>query len=160
MFSRCLVGAAGNQGVAEARNAGFLHSSGDYIIFLDADDRLIPTAAEAHLHCLADHPEAGFAVGDIDLISRDGSYLRSPRWPNLAVNQYEQLLKVDHVANTIAVMFRRSVFESIGGFDGWYRRQKITKSFFALHERFQVRNIARSSRSTADTTPTDLARGP
>ena len=36
-----------NQGVAEARNAGFLQSSGEYVIFLDADDRLAPTAVES-----------------------------------------------------------------------------------------------------------------
>lgn len=108
------------QGVAKARNAGLLHSSGEYVIFLDADDRLTPTAAETHLQCFAEHPEAGFVVGDIDLIGADGSYLRSPRWPELASNQYEQLLKVDHVANTIAVMFRRFVVESVGGFDGSY----------------------------------------
>ena len=108
------------QGVAKARNAGLLRSSGEYVIFLDADDRLTPTAAETHLQCFAEHPEAGFVVGDIDLIGADGSYLRSPRWPELASNQYEQLLKVDHVANTIAVMFRRFVVESVGGFDGSY----------------------------------------
>jgi glycosyltransferase involved in cell wall biosynthesis len=106
-----------NRGVSQARNVGFQYSSGEYVLFLDADDRLTPTAVETHLRCFAEHPEAGFVVGDIDLISEDGSYLRSPRWPDLATDQYEQLLKVDHVANTIAVMFRRSVFEAVGGFD-------------------------------------------
>jgi glycosyltransferase involved in cell wall biosynthesis len=110
----------GNQGAAEARNAGFLHSSGEYVIFLDADDRLTATGTESHLRCFAEHPEVGFVVGDIDLISGDGSYLSSPRAPDLAANQYEQLLKADHVANTIAVMFRRSVFQDVGGFDRSY----------------------------------------
>ena len=109
-----------NRGVAEARNAGLRASSGEYVLFVDADDRLTQNAVEAHLRCFAEHPEAGFVVGDIDQISSDGSYLRSPRWQELATNQYEQLLKVDHVANTIAVMFRRSVFETVGGFDGSY----------------------------------------
>ena len=105
-----------NRGVAEARNAGFRASSGEYVLFLDADDRLTPNAVEAHLLCFAEHPEAGFVVGDIDQIAGDGSYIRSPRWPVLEANFYEELLKVNHVANTIAVMFRRSVIERVGGF--------------------------------------------
>ena len=42
--------------------------------------------------------------------------LGSPRWPLLEANQYEELLRVNHVANTIAVMFRREVLEQLGGF--------------------------------------------
>jgi glycosyltransferase involved in cell wall biosynthesis len=105
-----------NRGLAEARNAGFYASRGEYVLFLDADDRLVPNAIEAHLSCFAKHPEAGFVVGDIDHISLDGSYAGSPRWPMLEANHYEELLKVNHVANTIAVMFRRPVIERVGGF--------------------------------------------
>jgi glycosyltransferase involved in cell wall biosynthesis len=106
-----------NRGLAEARNAGFYASGGEYVIFLDADDRLAPDAVDAHLHCFAKHPEAGFVVGDIDQIATDGSYRDSPRWPIVETNHYEELLKVNHVANTIAVMFRRLVLEAVGGFD-------------------------------------------
>ena len=105
-----------NRGVAEARNAGFRASGGEYVLFLDADDRLTPNAVEAHLLCFAEHPEAGFVVGDIDHITLDGSYAGSPRWPLLESNHYEELLRVNHVANTIAVMFRRSIVEQAGGF--------------------------------------------
>jgi glycosyltransferase involved in cell wall biosynthesis len=107
----------GNKGVAEARNAGFGASRGQFIIFLDADDRLTPRAVESHLLCFEAHPEAGFVVGDIDHISTDGSYVYSPRWPALEKNHYEELLRANHVANTMAVMFRRSTLEGIGGFD-------------------------------------------
>lgn len=106
----------GNRGLAEARNAGFRASTGEYVLFLDADDRLTPNAVETHVSCFAKNPEAGFVVGDIDHISSDGSYLGSPRWPVLTANQYRELLKGNHVANTIAVMFRREVISKVGGF--------------------------------------------
>jgi hypothetical protein len=89
-------------------------------MFLDADDRLTANAVKAHLSCFAANPEAGFVVGDIDHIGLDSSYLGSPRWPLLEENHYEELLKVNHVANTIAVMFRRSVIEQTGGFKAFY----------------------------------------
>jgi glycosyltransferase involved in cell wall biosynthesis len=106
-----------NSGIAAARNAGFRASRGDYLMFLDADDRLTPNAAEAHLQCFRENPAAGFVVGDIDQISGEGSYVYSPRWPILETNFYEELLRVNHVANTIAVMFRRRVVASVGGFE-------------------------------------------
>ena len=107
--------------MAEARNSGFRASKGEYVLFLDADDRLTPTAVESHLFCFAEHPQAGFVVGDIDHITLDGSYAGSPgRWPVLESNHYEELLKVNHVANNVAVMFRRSVIERVGGFNALY----------------------------------------
>lgn len=105
-----------NQGLAGARNAGFRASAGSYVVFLDADDRLMPDALEAHLRCFEKSPASGFVVGEIDHIAADGSYAGSPRWPLLESNQYEELLRVKHVANTIAVMFRREVVEQLGGF--------------------------------------------
>ena len=105
-----------NQGRARARNAGFRASTGEYVLFVDADDRLTPNAVETHLSCFARHSEAGFVVGDIDQIASDGSYFYSPRWPVLEANFYEELLKVNHVANTIGVMFRRPLLDDLGGF--------------------------------------------
>lgn len=106
-----------NKGVAEACNTGLRLSSGEFIMFLGGDDRLARQATETHLACFAEHPDAGFVAGDLDLISRDGSYLDSPRAPMGEGEQYDQLLKVDHVANTIAVMFRRDVFDRVGYFN-------------------------------------------
>jgi glycosyltransferase involved in cell wall biosynthesis len=106
-----------NQGLAGARNAGLRASCGEYVVFLDADDRLTPSAIEAHLSCFEQHPEAGFVVGDIDQINLNGGHVDSPRWPLLRGNYYEELLRVNHVANTIAVMFRRSLLEQLGGFN-------------------------------------------
>ena len=57
-------------------------------------------------------------VGDIDHIAENGSYLGSPRWPMLKANFYEELLKVNHVANMVAVMMRREVIAKVGGFEG------------------------------------------
>ena len=113
-LARCLR--QENRGVAEARNVGFHATNGEFILFVDADDRLAPNAVQAHLRCFAEHPKAGFVVGAIEHITSDGSYRGTPHSPVLESEQYEHLLGANHIANTIAVMFRRSVFEALGGF--------------------------------------------
>ena len=47
-----------NQGCPAARNFGFKRSSGDYLVFLDSDDRLSPGRSTLILSRLAEHPEA------------------------------------------------------------------------------------------------------
>ena len=139
-----------NRGLAGARNAGFRATKGEYVLFLDADDRLTPSAVAAHLSCLATHPDAGFVVGDIDNIALDGSFLGSPRWPILEGNEYEEILKVNHVANTIAVMFRRSVIEQVGGFKPSCSPAEdvelllhAARLFLSAHHRFTVAQYRR-----------------
>ena len=134
-----------NQGVSRARNFGFFASNGAYVMFLDADDQLTPNAVEAHLDCFDAHTEAGLVVGDIDQIYENGSYKYSPRWPVLTSNFYEELLKANHVANTIAVMFRRSVVEQLGGFDtsgdggeDYEILLRTARSFWSAHHRTVV----------------------
>ena len=141
-----------NQGPAGARNTGFRQSEGEYVLFLDADDQLMPNAIESHLSCFEEHPEAGFVVGDIDHMALDGSLAGSPRWPLLASNQYEELLRVNHVANTIAVMFRREVLERLGGFNSdcvpaedYELLLRAARLFFSSHHRTVVARYRRYS---------------
>ena len=109
-----------NRGVAEARNSGFSVSRGDFIQFLDADDRLTKEAVEAHLRCFDEHPDVGLVVGDIEWIDEEGRYLGKANSPLPKSNHYEELLKVNHVANTIAVLLKRSVLHKVGGFNGFF----------------------------------------
>lgn len=145
-----------NQGVSEARNAGFRASRGDYFIFLDADDRLTPVAVEAHLRCFASHPEAGFVVGDIDHITVDGTFRSSRRWPLLQSEHYRELLKLNHVGNTIAVMFRRSAFQAMGGFERSFEPAedyelllRCSRSFPSAHHRTVVAQYRRHAANTS-----------
>ncbi|MBV9010247.1 MAG: glycosyltransferase [Verrucomicrobia bacterium] len=124
-----------NRGVGNARNAGLEHSRGEYVQFIDADDRLTPGAIESHLECFSAHPEAGFVVGDIEWINEEGKCTGRGNWPVLETNFYEELLRVNHVANTIAVLFKRYVLVKIGGF----------KSFFAPAEDYEL--LLRAARS-------------
>ena len=64
-----------NGGVSSARNVGIDHSTSDYIIFLDADDILIPTSAEDHLRIATEHPTAGLIYGSNYIINETGKQI-------------------------------------------------------------------------------------
>src|SRR4051794_31418414 len=49
-----------NKGVAHARNYGITKASGDYILPLDADDRILPSYLACAASVLDQQPEVGF----------------------------------------------------------------------------------------------------
>ena len=110
-----------NRGLSEARNAGIRESKGSYLVFLDADDRLKPQAIEAGLRALAQRPDCAMTVGDHVFIAADGSYLASSAKESPLHSHYEALLKSNFIEMISSVLFRRSIFDEVGGFDATLR---------------------------------------
>jgi glycosyltransferase involved in cell wall biosynthesis len=106
-----------NQGLSAARNTGLRQSNGAYLVFLDADDRLLPIALETGVDCLQAHPECGFVSGNYSLIKSDGS--RKPHRQVYCVERdhYHALLCTNYIGMHATVMYRRDIFESIGEFN-------------------------------------------
>ena len=106
-----------NRGLTASRNRGIQESRGAYLIFLDADDRLLPEAVEAGLNVLQPRAECAMAIGDHLFICEDGSYLANSRKPCMGAAHYEALLISNFIEMISSVLFRRSVFDDVGGFD-------------------------------------------
>ncbi len=107
-----------NQGVAAARNAGLRQTTGTYVVFLDADDRLLPNALVAGARHLRDHAVCGFVYGHVRLIAEDGSPRPSPVEACVEQDRYLALLRGNFIWTPGAVMYRRRVFQSTGPFNG------------------------------------------
>jgi glycosyltransferase involved in cell wall biosynthesis len=107
-----------NSGPAIARNFGIAQSSGLYLVFLDADDLLLPPALTAGLEALASQPDACFAIGPREEMTFEGkpvSWNVAP--PPLQTWIYLPLLRFDwYIIPPSSAMFRRDVVEAVGGF--------------------------------------------
>lgn len=106
-----------NLGQAAARNRGLRASAGELVVFLDADDRLLPNALRTGVDCLAARPDCGFAYGHVRLIAGDGSLLDSPLQRAVVADHYPRLLAANYIWSPGAVMYRRTVLDTVAGFD-------------------------------------------
>jgi glycosyltransferase involved in cell wall biosynthesis len=106
-----------NSGMAGARNVGIRSTNGDFLVFLDADDTLLPNAIEAGLRQLEQHPECACAVGTYRRTSHDGKPLNTHDQPVVDRGQYAQLMRDNWAGFPARAIYRRSLFEHVRGFD-------------------------------------------
>jgi glycosyltransferase involved in cell wall biosynthesis len=110
-----------NRGLAAARNVGLAALNTDYVVFLDADDRLEPHAIAAGLACFGRAPESGFVYGGHRYIDGDGREI-GERFEPPGKSPYVQLLRGNFVGMHATVMYRRDRLLAAGAFDEQLRR--------------------------------------
>jgi glycosyltransferase involved in cell wall biosynthesis len=106
-----------NRGLSEARNLGIRTSNGSFLVFLDADDRLLPEAVAIGLACFREHPEAAFVSGRFRFVAADGTLLYAHQGHGVPRDHYAEMLRRNYIAAICATMCRRDVFESVVGFN-------------------------------------------
>lgn len=105
-----------NLGVAETRNKGIQAASGEFIVCLDADDRLLPQFIEKHLAAFRSEADA-ITYAPIDIIDERGErknqrLFRPPANPNFQAMGRNQIPS--------CCMFRKTFWRRAGGYDKRY----------------------------------------
>lgn len=104
-----------NLKLSGARNYGFAHARGRYIICLDADDQLDPEALATLSGALDRDPGLHIASGHLDTVNdAGGDRQRAAGWPVPRVDFHQQLAHMNQFP--YAAMLRREVFERGGGY--------------------------------------------
>jgi hypothetical protein len=127
-----------NGGLAAARNAGLAEADGEFLLFLDADDRLLPEAIGRGLEELRADPEAMMAAGTWQLIGEEGEPLPADP-PSQPPEAFPALLESCFISTPAAVLYRRELFEQIGGFDPAVSASADYDLYLRTAARFPVR---------------------
>jgi len=110
--------ASGTYGAA--RNEGLAASVGEFVLFLDADDKLVPDAIESSLACLQSQPECAFAYGHFGPFDTSGpaDYRRggSPGCLHEADPYSWMLRRNSALRGSGAVLYRRELVDAVGGY--------------------------------------------
>ena len=116
-----------NAGLAGARNRGLSSCSGQFIQFLDADDRLLPDKLQRHVAYLREHPETDIVYSEVAFftsVDPDRLYPSIGRTLSQSImgrvhGVEEAREKLQHycIMPVPAALLRREVIDQAGRFD-------------------------------------------
>ena len=129
-----------NAGVSAARNRGMAIARGRYFALLDSDDEWLPEKTERQVAWLDAHPDFGMVLCDVERIDAERrtidflgrrAILPEDGWvlPRVLANP---------ALAPVSAMFRREVFEDIGGFDETLRTAEDLDFHLRVARRWQI----------------------
>ncbi|HZO87540.1 MAG TPA: glycosyltransferase family 2 protein [Chthonomonadaceae bacterium] len=105
-----------NFGLPAAVNTGILHATGEFLIYLDADDYLWPDMIARLVNAAQEHPGAAVYHGDCQYVDSNRNEMSWRRTRSLPDDAFHHLLKGNYFA-CHCLIFRRSILANAGLFD-------------------------------------------
>lgn len=123
---------------ARARNIGLKESSGEWIAFLDSDDRYLPSRIEDSVAAVLNDPTIDLVWGDFRIINANGRVIQEIRWAPSQPDFRLELISGNPICNASVTVKREALCE-LKGFDervpracdglAWYRLAARGKRF-------------------------------
>ena len=119
-----------NGGPAVARNTAIAVATGEYLVFLDADDAMAPDRIEYQVGYLLAHPGTAIVIGSVERSTESGVELDAEFLKHeMGAEQFAEGI------NLMAMTARASAFASLGPFDPSYRLSEDYQWLVRAHRR-------------------------
>lgn len=142
-------------GQSDAFNKGFSRAKGQYYLWVNSDDLLLPRSLECAKKTIRDNPECKWFAANTVFFGKDGKIQKcsvGPKWNNY-------LLKYNSIyVQGPSSIFHRSLFNSVGGFDLslhytmdtdlWYRFYNRGQKFIRINSYFWGFRIHEGSKTS------------
>jgi glycosyltransferase involved in cell wall biosynthesis len=127
-----------NRGLSAARNIGLRNCTTSHVLFLDADDRLLPTALEVGLGYFSKRRECAFVYGGFRVVSEDGRSREGDHYRPITGDAHLALLRGNLVGMHATVLYRRDCLMEVDGFDESLRRCEDYELYLRIAQRYQI----------------------
>jgi glycosyltransferase involved in cell wall biosynthesis len=119
-FAHVRIARQEHRGQSAARNTGVSYASGEYVAFLDQDDRWYPDKLARQVPVLEEGRRYGMVYSNADEIDEHGRIMRVNLLDITSVHPKESItdcLSSDMFILPGTVLIRKALFERLGGFD-------------------------------------------
>lgn len=127
-----------NRGLAAARNTGLRNCATTHVVFLDADDRLLPTALEAGLACASKRSECAFVYGGYRHVSEDLGPRGDDCYYPIIGDAHLALLRGNRIGMHATVLYRRDCLMEVGGFNEALRRCEDYDLYLRIAQKYLI----------------------
>ena len=129
-----------NLGGAKSRNVGINLACGDYVTFLDDDDKYLPKKIEKQLKFMLE-TSCEMSFTNLKLVNTNGELIDYRKYKNLDTKDNSKLLKyhiMKHLTGTPTFMYKTEKIREIGGFDDAKMGQEFYLMFKTIKSNLKI----------------------